>query len=928
MATNKDKIRASAQKYLQKGQIDKAIREFERLIEDDPKDVRTLLKIGDLHTRLNNHAEATKVYAQVATFYSEQGFFLKAVAVYKQILKLDPNLIEVNLKLAELYHQLGLIGDAAAQYRQIAQLHEQAGKIDDSITILRKMVEIDAENIASRIKLAEMCAKQGLVDEARAEFQRAAEHLKSQHRIDDYVKVAERIVHFDPSDLKTTKELANIYVQKGDPRRALAKLQVCFKANPKDVETLSLLATAFKDLGQVQKTLSVYRELGRIHRAAGDRQAFTSAMRKILAIAPDDAEARAALESDDKPAATALGRIIPAQKAVAAPAAVREVNRRPVAPEPPHAVDEIEVETTPPPAVEVEVQAPPAPKPVPPAASTPTPQPKPQVPPQPSQPQPQPRAQAAAPANTVSAPEAPLDVDETISRVLVEAEVYVKYGLKAKALEHLRKVFTIAPEHREARRRYKALLLDTGEPTEALEVLLGMAATAVKAGDAATARADLEELLGLEPEHARARELLARIAPEAAAPMLAGHDDDDDVVEEGDDVVVGEDDELEAAPSVIVAPAVAAPPAVQEPATTDDEVEVEVEVDVEVDDGNDDLDEPLTPAPIRAAATPPRASAPAAPVAPVAPQELAAPDGVAASEELAAPDEPEVLPPASAPATVDLSAELEEIRFYMEQGLSDEAGDSLAALLAEHPDHPELLALRAELEPDREPEPDAEAAATQPPVPLADVEHEEVAAMEMSVDLASELASDLQGASDEDLQVSFTDVFDEFKKGVAKAVEETDYDTHYNLGIAYKEMGLFGDAIREFELAARDPQRAIGALTMMGLCALAAGDTEQALRHFLAGLNSPSVTPKEAVALRFEIGQAYEGAGRLADAAKFYAKVHAMDPKFRDVTERLAATREESAEESNDTTNELDELLAETDAEKASRLDKNKISYL
>jgi len=143
VSTNKDKIRASAQKYLQKGQVDKAIKEFERLVEEDPKDVRTLLKIGDLQTRIGEHAAATHTYGRVAQFYSEQGFFLKAVAVYKQILKIDPTLVDVNLKLAELYHQLGLMSDASQQYRQISQIYESLGRTDDSIAILRKKSELE-----------------------------------------------------------------------------------------------------------------------------------------------------------------------------------------------------------------------------------------------------------------------------------------------------------------------------------------------------------------------------------------------------------------------------------------------------------------------------------------------------------------------------------------------------------------------------------------------------------------------------------------------------------------------------------------------------------------------------------------------------------------------------------------------------------------
>lgn len=140
MAANKDKTRAAAQKYLQKGQLDKAIREYQRLVEDDPKDVRTLLKIGDLQTRSGDHVKATETYSQVAQFYSDQGFFLKAVAVYKQILRLDSSLVEVNLKLADLYFQLGLMSDAANQYQQVSQIFEREGRIEESIDIDRKSV--------------------------------------------------------------------------------------------------------------------------------------------------------------------------------------------------------------------------------------------------------------------------------------------------------------------------------------------------------------------------------------------------------------------------------------------------------------------------------------------------------------------------------------------------------------------------------------------------------------------------------------------------------------------------------------------------------------------------------------------------------------------------------------------------------------------
>src|SRR6201987_1208369 len=106
----------AARKFVDKGQIDKAGKEYLRIVQEDPKDVRIWLKIGDLYARKNAKQDAIETYLKVARFYHEQGFFLKAVAVYKQILKLDPRLVDVILKLAELYCPLGLMSDAVQHY--------------------------------------------------------------------------------------------------------------------------------------------------------------------------------------------------------------------------------------------------------------------------------------------------------------------------------------------------------------------------------------------------------------------------------------------------------------------------------------------------------------------------------------------------------------------------------------------------------------------------------------------------------------------------------------------------------------------------------------------------------------------------------------------------------------------------------------------
>ena len=138
MATAKEKLIASAQKLVEKGSYEKAIKEYLRVVQEDNSDVRIWLKIGDLYAKIGKKTEATDTYQRVAQFYSNQGFYLKSVAVYKQILKLEPRLVEVNQRLAELYKQLGLISDAISQFEQVAGFYHKEGKVKEALTAMKR----------------------------------------------------------------------------------------------------------------------------------------------------------------------------------------------------------------------------------------------------------------------------------------------------------------------------------------------------------------------------------------------------------------------------------------------------------------------------------------------------------------------------------------------------------------------------------------------------------------------------------------------------------------------------------------------------------------------------------------------------------------------------------------------------------------------
>jgi tetratricopeptide (TPR) repeat protein len=162
-----------------------------------------------------------------------------------------------------------------------------------------------------------------------------------------------------------------------------------------------------------------------------------------------------------------------------------------------------------------------------------------------------------------------------------------------------------------------------------------------------------------------------------------------------------------------------------------------------------------------------------------------------------------------------------------------------------------------------------------------------------SFDLAAELSDmfedSVPGAQEsEDVDDGFTAVFSAFKKGVSETLSEGDHQAHYDLGIAYKEMGLFDDAISEFRAAMTDTARRPECLHLMGICALDGGQPGDALEHLKELLACTDVNQDGALAAQYDIGRAYAALGEVAQARLAYQSVQALDPTFRDVASLLS----------------------------------------
>ncbi len=168
------------------------------------------------------------------------------------------------------------------------------------------------------------------------------------------------------------------------------------------------------------------------------------------------------------------------------------------------------------------------------------------------------------------------------------------------------------------------------------------------------------------------------------------------------------------------------------------------------------------------------------------------------------------------------------------------------------------------------------------------------------------------------------DVFQEFKKGVEEQLNKEDYETHYNLGIAYKEMGMLDEALGEFELASHDPGRLLDCASMRGLCYIEKGEYGTAIINLKKGLEAEGREPDEYLGLKYDLATAYELNEDIPSAQSVVEEITRADGGFRDVKERLQRLNK-ALLESGAAPAAKDKKKTE---EKPAAPKKNKVSYL
>ena len=261
MATNKEKLLESAQKNLKKKQYAKAIKDYAKVVELEPGDIRSRQKLAELYVRTNKSADAYEQYEAVAKYYSSNGFYTKAIAIYKQMQRLDPSQVSIYSRLAELNQKQGLIGNAMAEYRHLVDYYERNQLIADEIRILEKMRDLDPSNLNVRVKLAEVLTINDRKEEGFDELLAILEVLDDKGDYDKCLKLYTMFLPHFPGNKQLQTGLARTFYEKEDYTRGTTILETLLKDKPGDPDLLRQLSKGYAQSGNYLRAVETYRQL-------------------------------------------------------------------------------------------------------------------------------------------------------------------------------------------------------------------------------------------------------------------------------------------------------------------------------------------------------------------------------------------------------------------------------------------------------------------------------------------------------------------------------------------------------------------------------------------------------------------------------------------------------------------------------------------
>lgn len=736
-------IKKDAQKYLEKGQIDKAIAEWEKLLKEAP-DVNIYNTLGDLYLKVGDKKSAVESFLKASQLLRKDGFSMKAIALYKKVLNIEPKNVDSLVALGELNEEKGIITEAIKHYLTATDILSKDTNKERYLSIYGRILSLEPFNIPLREKIAELFLKEGLKSDALREFLYIARLNLDRGEFENAREFFVKAIGIQPENKAACLGMSNLYEQSGDIRQAANYVKNLLDTYPNDVGLLLKHSSLLKKSEAYDDAMSfLFRVLeikpsdpeacklmGEIYLIRGERQSAWESYKKVIDSLLKDNQIIDAVNivnqfRDIDPIETGKLLITLYKRENNIDAVFNETipladllleqgNKSEAINYYREALkihtDDIQLKNT---IAELEL-------------------------------------------SIVMKPSA-IDKEKTTEELLTDADIYTKYGLFDEAMSILNEIRLEDPGNISVHEMLKALYLETGDIEQAVAECLILSELFRRKGDIKKSEMFLKDAFEINPDDPR---LIGKIS--AKREEFA----EEHVTEEAEQA---------------------------------------------------DLDK--------------------------------------------------------------YAEEIAEAEFYTRQGLTQEALDIYKRLLSLFPDNEEIqekiLAIQGAVE----------------EAPTVSSEIGSAAGAEAPVEGITPHEPETMEAAAEKAEPQFKsdvlEIFEEFKKGLESEVEAEDYETHYSLGMAYKEMELIDDAIKEFQTARKNPKHFIQSMSMLGICYMEKGMFPLAIDAFKKALDSIDTREESYWGTKYDIATAYEKNGNIDEAFEIFSEIYGWDSKFRRVDEKI-----------------------------------------
>jgi pilus assembly protein FimV len=937
-----------AQIFVGDGFLTKAIAVYKRIAKLAPEEIRPLEKLADLYVQQGVMSEARPLFLQLAEIHLKNNRQPEAVGLLKKLLVAEPDNLRIQIRLADLYQAMGQSREAVDTYVSAAQRALARGDHAESDKLADKALKIDANCLAATIVKARSFSSQGNLTQAAELLEHAPDLEKGGEQtellLDLYLKntnwdkataLSLRVLGADSKNFGPAQKIVEALLESGQGDRAMAiigeirvpmidagehevigRLQNELAGRmPGRIEPLEWLVDFYGRTSDSFRLPDALAHLGEALLAANQLDRAKVVFEQLVDRQPDSDSAKRKLDTVLRKLGLLDAEPVTAVPAVAEEALVAEIPKapapklRPDAPAPPASVATASVVT------------------VPAAASS-------------------------------AEPPLDEETQKFIAQSLTDVDLFASYGLTQKAIGLLEAILRRAPRHTPTLEKLLDFVLGAGDDRRTAELAAQLEQIHIDRSDLRGAerfgelRRRFQRAAGLTDAELAAITAVQQQPPAATIPEVPTME----VATASEPVVEEASVELEvpAADSIPAETAAAGAPA--DAAGVQEEVDLSDEWASMLEDSHP-AEPAVKPPPAKSAPPPAPPEVAAEPVPaeefsiteePVA----AAPSGADAVEEFDLTVEE---PPAAVEESnsfADISAELPGVS--EPENIPAPAEKNHAPAVPEPPPVPREPAAKekhapppaAKPEPEfelqqdfelvLEPEPLVPAYDQKPPeTPLAVPPPEPAAAHAQnsapaqpadgfaSDQFLADLAKEIDDLGLDALVPSHSEaapqaaapppkpeekpaglaehsplkeVFDDFRAELGEmGAEDEDLETHYNLGTAFREMGLLDEAISEFQKVAKATERGkpfryvMQCCTLLGLAFMEKGQPGIAAIWYERALKTPGIEPESILALRYDLGVAQESAGEPEAALKSFSQVYAMNIDYRDVADRIAA---------------------------------------